>query len=262
MHPYLNIATSAARKAGAIIARNLERAHSLQLTPKQHNDFVTEVDVKAEQAIIEIIRTAYPNHSILGEESGKTEGNEVTWIIDPLDGTTNFIHGFPHFCVSIAVQMKDRLEFGLIYDPLRHEFFTAIRGSGAQLNNRRIRVSSQATLPGSLLGTGFPYRNLERLDSYMKSLHELIPQVAGIRRAGSAALDLAYIAAGRLDGYWEYDLKPWDIAAGALLVSEAGGLVSDMDGKENYLVSGNIVAGNTKIFKGLLQTFGGQTRAV
>jgi myo-inositol-1(or 4)-monophosphatase len=257
MHPYLNIATNAARKAGNIIAHGLERVESLELTKKQHNDFATEIDIQAEKAIIEIIRTAYPNHSILGEEGGKIEGNEVTWIIDPLDGTTNFIHRFPHFAVSIAVQMKDRLEFGLVYDPMRHEFFTAVRGQGAQLNNRRIRVSKQTNLQGALLGTGFPYRNLSRLDSYMKTLHTILPEVSGVRRAGSAALDLAYVAAGRLDGYWEYDLAPWDIAAGALIVTEAGGLVSDEQGAENYLTSGNIVAGNPKIFKAVLQQING-----
>lgn len=258
MHPYLNIATNAARKAGNIIAHGLEKVNSLQFTQKQHNDFVTEIDVQCEQAIIEIIRKAYPNHAILAEESGKTEGNEVTWIIDPLDGTTNFLHQFPHFSVSIAVQMKDKLEFGLVYDPMRHEFFTAVRGQGAQLNNRRIRVSTHAGLQGALLGTGFPFRNLERIDPYMKTLHAFMPQVGGIRRAGSAALDLAYVAAGRFDGYWEYDLAAWDIAAGALIVTEAGGLVSDPDGSENYLSSGHIVAGNPKIFKAILQTLNSQ----
>lgn len=254
MHPFLNIANKAARKAGSIIINSLERLDELQLTQKQHNDYVTDVDLQAEKIIIDIIRKNYPFHGILAEESGSTPGEETTWIIDPLDGTTNFIHGYPHFCVSIAVQQKGRIEHGLIYDPIRHEIFTASRGGGAHLNNRRLRVSNRTTLQGCLLGTGIPYRNPARLASYMKSFQVLVTQVAGIRRAGSAALDLAYVAAGRFDGYWEYDLGAWDIAAGALMVQEAGGLVSDMEGGENYLTTGNIVAGNPKIFKAILQT--------
>lgn len=253
MHPFLNIATKAARAAGNIIVRSLERLDELQLTQKQQNDFVTDIDVQAEKTIIDIIRKNYPFHGILAEESGSTPGEETTWIIDPLDGTTNFIHGFPHFCVSIAVQQKGRIEHGLIYDPIRHEFFTTSRGGGAQLNNRRLRVSTRNQLQGSLLGTGFPFRNPTRLPSYLKTFQSLLTQVSGIRRAGSAALDLAYVAAGRFDGYWEFDLKIWDIAAGALMVQEAGGLVSDIDGSENFLTSGNIVAGNPKVFKALLQ---------
>lgn len=253
MHPFLNIATTAARKAGNIIVRALERVNELELTQKQNNDFVTEIDVQAEQAIIEIIRKNYPFHGILAEESGSLPGEETVWIIDPLDGTTNFIHGLPHFCVSIAVQQKGRIEHGLIYDPMRHEFFTASRGAGAHLNNRRLRVSSRTTLQGSLLATGFPFRNPARVPSYMQTLQSLLTQVAGVRRAGSAALDLAYVAAGRFDGYWEYDLGAWDIAAGSLMVQEAGGLVSDDKGTEQYLQTGNVIAGNPKIFKAILQ---------
>lgn len=253
MHPLLNIANRAARAAGTTIVRALERLDTIQLIEKQHNDFVTEVDQQAERIIIETIRKTYPNHAILAEESGSLEGNEITWIIDPLDGTTNFIHGFPHFAVSIAIKEKNRIEHGLIYDPLRHEVFTTTRGAGAQLNNRRIRVSSRSNLQGSLIGTGLPVRHPEQIAPCMKLLESLIPQVAGIRRAGSAALDLAYVAAGRLDGYWEFNLAPWDIAAGALMVQEAGGLVTDSLGGDDYVDSGNIITGNPKIFKQLLQ---------
>ena len=255
MHPFLNIANSAARSAGNMIVRSLERLDVLKMTEKGQNDFVTEVDQKSEKIIIDAIRKNYPHHAILAEESGELSGgnDEIVWIIDPLDGTTNFIHGFPHFCISIAVKYKGRVEHGLICDPVRQETFTASRGAGAQLNNRRIRVSAQANLKGALLGTGFPYREGQNFDAYIRNLQTLMPQVSGIRRAGSAALDLAYIAAGRLDGFWEYNLAPWDIAAGSLMVLEAGGMVSDTQGGENYLDSGNIIAGNLKIFKAMLQ---------
>lgn len=256
MHPFLNIANKAARVAGNIIIRSIERLDELHLTEKQKNDFVTDVDLQAEEKIIEIIRKNYPFHSILAEESGSAPGDDTVWIIDPLDGTTNYIHGFPHFCVSIAVQQKGRIEHGLIYDPIRQEIFTASRGGGAHVNNRRLRVSSR-TLQGSLLATGFPYRNPQRLAGYMKTFESLLTQVSGVRRAGSAALDLAYVAAGRFDGYWEFDLGAWDIAAGALMVQEAGGLVSEPEGSENFLTSGNIVAGNPKVFKSLLQALRG-----
>lgn len=254
MHPFINIANQAARSAGSIIVRALERLNTIQISKKIHNDFVTEIDLQSERIIIETIRKSYPNHAILAEESGESAGNEVVWIIDPLDGTTNFIHGYPHFCISIAVQYKNRIEHGLIYDPIRQEIFSTTRGNGAYLNSRRLRVSNQINLSSALLGTGFPYRKMERLPSYLKSFEALIPQVSGIRRGGSAALDLAYVAAGRLEGYWEFDLAIWDLAAGALLVQEAGGLVSDPEGGENFLTQGNIVAGNPKIFKAILQT--------
>ncbi len=254
MHPILNIATRAARSAGSIIIRSMERLDTLQVSEKQHNDFVTEVDKFSEKIIIDSIRKAYPNHAILAEESGLSEGNEeLLWIIDPLDGTRNYVHGFPHFCISIAFQHKGRIEHGLIYDPVRQESFTASRGGGAQLNNRRIRVSNRTTLDGTLLGTGFPFKRTADFTGYLKTLSHLMPQVGGIRRAGSAALDLAYTAAGRLDGYWEFGLSTWDIAAGSLLVLEAGGLVSDIRGGEDYLNTGDIIAGNPKIFKALLQ---------
>lgn len=254
MHPFLNIADRAARSAGKIIVSALERLDTLTLTEKQHNDFVTEIDVQAETKIIDIIRKNYPYHGILAEESGAIAGEETTWIIDPLDGTKNFIHGFPHFAVSIAVEQKGRIEHALTYDPIRHETFTASRGHGAHLNNRRIRVSNRANLKECLLGTGFPYRNPARVASYLKTFTALMSQASGIRRAGSATLDLAYVAAGRFDGFWEFDLAPWDIAAGALLVKEAGGLISDAQGAENYLQNGQVVAGNPKIFKAMLQS--------
>lgn len=254
MHPLLNIATRAARSAGEVILRGLERLDTVQAVEKQHNDFVTEIDKQSEKIIIDTIRKTYPNHAIIGEESGHLEGNEeMVWIIDPLDGTRNFMHGFPHFCISIAFQQKGRIEHGLIYDPVRQETFTASRGGGAQLNNRRLRVSKRSTLKGTLLGTGFPFRPTADFTAYLKTLSHLMPQTGGIRRAGSAALDLAYTAAGRLDGYWEFGLAPWDVAAGSLLVLEAGGLVSDIKGGEDYLNTGDIIAGNPKIFKAILQ---------
>jgi myo-inositol-1(or 4)-monophosphatase len=213
MHPILNIAIRAARSAGEVIVRSIERLETIQFVEKAENDFVTEIDQQSEKIIIEAIRKTYPNHAILGEESGHLAGHaDCTWIIDPLDGTRNFMHGFPHFCISIAFQHKDRIEHGLIYDPIRQEIFTASRGGGAQLNSRRIRVSNRPTLKTGLLGTGFPVRPQANFDAYLKTLAQLMPQASGIRRAGSAALDLAYTAAGRLDGYWEFGLAPWDIA--------------------------------------------------
>lgn len=253
MHPFLNIANRAARSAGKVIINALERIDHIRITEKQQNDFVTEIDQQSEKIIIDAIRKTYPNHAILAEESGTIEGDVVTWIIDPLDGTKNFIHGFPHFAISIAVKSKDHLEHALIYDPIRQETFSASRGEGAKLNNRRIRVSARSTIQGALLGTGFPFRPGQNIDDYLKSLQILMKQAGGIRRAGAATLDLAYVAAGRLDGFWESGLAPWDIAAGALLVKEAGGLVSDYKGGEDYLTNGDIVAGNLKIFKGILQ---------
>jgi myo-inositol-1(or 4)-monophosphatase len=262
MHPQLNIALRAARSASAVIVRSIQRLDTLQITEKQQHDFATEVDRQSEQIIIDTIRQAYPRHGILAEESGKHSGDETVWIIDPLDGTTNYIHGLPHFAVSIAIQHKGRIEHGLIFDPIRQETFIASRGEGARLNDRRIRVSNRTGLPDSLLGTGFPFREFAFLGPYLNILKTLIPAVAGIRRAGSAALDLAYVAAGRLDGFWEFGLAPWDIAAGALLIQEAGGFVSDCQGGEDYLHSGNIVAGAPKVFKPLLQTVRAELEAI
>lgn len=254
MHPMLNIAVRAARGAGNIIVRNLDRLDTLTVQTKDRNDFVSEVDRQAEQEIIGILRKAYPDHSVLAEESGSQDGNDYQWIIDPLDGTTNYLHGFPQFAVSIALRHKGRIEQGVVYDPLRQELFTASRGAGAILNDRRIRVTSRRSLDGALLGTGFPFKSQQHLDAYLDMFRALFPNTAGIRRPGSAALDLAYVAAGRLDGFWEIGLNIWDMAAGVLLIQEAGGLSSDFVGGHGYLESGNLVAGNPKVFAEILKT--------
>jgi len=254
MHPTLNIAVRAARSAGNVIIRNLGRLDSLSVHTKDRNDFVTEVDKQAEQEIIYILHKAFPDHSILAEESGAHQGNDYQWIIDPLDGTTNFLHGFPQFAVSIALRHKGRLEQGVVYDPLRQELFTASRGGGAMLNDRRIRVTNRKSLDGALLGTGFPFKSQQHLEAYLDMFRALFPHTAGIRRPGSAALDLSYVAAGRLDGFWEIGLNIWDMAAGVLLIQEAGGLSSDFVGGSNHLESGNLVAGNPKLFAEILKT--------
>ncbi|WP_455220331.1 inositol-1-monophosphatase [Kaarinaea lacus] len=253
MHPMLNIAVRAARNAGNIIVRALDHIDRLNVQTKSENDFVTEVDKAAEQEIIRTIHKAYPNHGFLAEESGKQSGDEFTWIIDPLDGTTNYVHGFPQFAVSIALKHKQVLEQAVVYDPLRQELFTASRGRGAQLNDRRIRVTSRPGLKGALLGTGFPFKQQQYLDAYLATFKALFPMTAGIRRAGAASLDLAYVAAGRLDGFWEIGLNPWDMAAGALLIEEAGGFVCDFAGQKEYLETGNLVAANPKLLKPMLE---------
>ncbi|MET0282099.1 MAG: inositol monophosphatase family protein [Steroidobacteraceae bacterium] len=255
MHPYLNTAVKAARRAGEIIVRGLARFEGVEVATKGHNDFVTSIDRNAEAAIIETLSEAYPHHGFLGEESGVTEGNsDIVWIIDPLDGTTNFMHGFPQFAVSIACQLAGKMEHAVIYDPMRQEIFSASRGQGAYLENKRLRVSKQRTLEGALIGTGFPYRdNLHLLDNYMAMMKAVIQKASGLRRPGSAALDLAYVAAGRTDGFWEIGLKPWDTAAGTLLIREAGGLIATLDGAE-YKQNGNIVAGTPRVFNELLET--------
>ena len=260
MHPMLGIAVRAARRAGAIINRAARDIDVLSVTRKRHNDFVTEVDKSAEQAIIEILHRAYPDHAILAEESGATAGtageSEYTWIIDPLDGTTNFIHGFPQYAVSIGLRHKGVLVQGVVYDPTNNELFTASRGQGAFLNERRIRVSKRIRLNEALIGTGFPFRDFEGLDEYLSMFRELTARTAGLRRAGAAALDIAYVAAGRLDGFWEMGLSPWDMAAGALMVQEAGGLVGDFRGDSGYLESGRMICGAPKIFAQLVQVIG------
>ncbi len=253
MHPILNIAVKAARQAEKIIMRSIDRLDSIKKSEKGYHDFVTEVDLKSEEAIIQVIREAYPTHKIVAEERGELEGEEgFTWVIDPLDGTINYMHQFPFFAVSIAVLKEDKLEHGVVYDPVRDELFTATRGEGALLNNRRIRVSEHDKLGESLIGTGFPSSEIHHFQSYLKTFEAIFPQTLGVRRAGAAALDLAYVAAGRLDGFWEINLKPWDMAAGALLIKEAGGYVSDLFGKPAYLENQQIVAGNPKIHKQLL----------
>ena len=252
MHPMLNIAVKAARRAGNIINRATRNLDIVAVKEKAANDFVSEVDREAEQAIIRTLRDAYPDHSILAEESGASGASDHQWIIDPLDGTTNYIHGFPQYAVAIALRHKGVVTQAVVYDPGRNDLFTSSRGRGAYLNDQRIRVSKRIQLKSSLIGTGFPFRQLEHLDVYLAILRDMMKSSAGVRRAGSAALDLAYVAAGRLDGFWEFGLSPWDIAAGALLITEAGGLVGDLAGENNYMKTGNIVAGNPKVFVELL----------
>ena len=257
MQPMASMALRAARNAGRIIARAVDRIDVIKVEEKQKNDLVSDIDRAAEAAIIEELHKTYPGHSIIGEESGKAiDGDEdYTWIIDPLDGTTNFLHGIPHFAVSIGCVHRGRLEHAVVLDPLRDESFVASRGHGAQLNEKRIRVTRRDRLDGAVVGTGIPFRqNDVHLEAYMRQLTAVARQARGIRRAGSAALDLAYVAAGRLDAFWEIGLKPWDLAAGALLVTEAGGLVSDFEGGAGFMETGNVVCGNPKCFKALLQT--------
>ena len=249
----LNIAVKAARRAGNVINRASRNLDAVAFREKAVNDFVSEVDREAEQAVIRTLHDAYPGHSILAEESGASGESEYQWIIDPLDGTTNFIHGFPQYCVAIALRHRGIVTQAVIYDPTRNDLFTATRGRGAFLNDQRMRVSKRSQLRSSLIGTGFPFRQLEHMDAYLAILGEMMRGAAGVRRAGSAALDLAYVAAGRLDGFWEFGLSPWDMAAGALLVTEAGGLVGDLTGENRYLDTGNIVAGTPKVFVELLR---------
>lgn len=259
MHPMLNTAVKAARRAATLINRASNDLDSLTVRAKQDNDFVSEVDHAAEQAIIDTLLTAYPQHAILAEESGQTGDSEFLWVIDPLDGTTNFLHGFPQYAISIALLRRDQngvgqLDQALVYDPNRNELFTASKGSGAFLNDRRIRVSKRAKLAEALVGTGFPYRDFSHLDAYTGMFRDLVQKTSGLRRPGSASLDLAWVASGRLDGFFEIGLSQWDIAAGCLLIKEAGGLVSDFTGEDGYLKSGHVVAGNPKVFAQLLQT--------
>jgi myo-inositol-1(or 4)-monophosphatase len=256
MHPMLNTAVKAARKAGSIINRASLDVDLVKVASKGRSDFVTEVDRAAEQAIVDVLLKAYPDHAILAEESGASGDSEYTWIIDPLDGTTNFIHGFPQYAVSIALRHREHVTQAVVYDPTRNELFTASRGRGAFLNERRIRVSRRSKLSECLIGTGFPFRSFEHLDEYVRMFRSVTEHTAGIRRPGAAALDLAYVAAGRLDGFWEIGLSPWDMAAGSLLILEAGGLVSDFKGESAYLEEGRIVCGAPKIFPQLLNLIG------
>jgi myo-inositol-1(or 4)-monophosphatase len=249
----LNIAVKAARRAGNLIYRATDRIDHLTVTKKSHADFVSEVDRAAEQTIIQTLLEAYPDHAILAEESGAHGESEYVWIIDPLDGTTNFLHGFPQFAVSIALQHKGVLTQAVVYDPTKNELFTATRGRGAFLNDKRIRVTKRVNLADALIGTGFPYTRFEHMDAYMDILRDLMQQTSGLRRPGSAALDLAWMAAGRLDGFYETGLKPWDIAAGCLLITEAGGMVSDLHGSDTFLKSGHLCAGNPDIHTQLLK---------
>jgi myo-inositol-1(or 4)-monophosphatase len=252
MHGMVNIAVRAARRAGELMIRQLNQLEALKVTEKAKNEFVTQVDKNAEATIIEVIRDHYPDHAILAEESGAAGDHEFQWIIDPLDGTTNYVHGFPVFSVSIAVARRGEIEHGVVYDPLRQEIFSASRGGGAQLDGHRIRVSKRTSLQQSLIATGFPYRaNLKHIDRYLEMLRAVMLETAGVRRPGSAALDLCYVAAGRVDAFWELGLAKWDIAAGALIIREAGGRISDFRGGDGYLESGNVVAGNPKVYAAL-----------
>jgi len=239
----LNVAIKAARRAGNIINRASLNSERIQVTRKQHNDFVTEIDQAAEAAIIDTLKEAFPDHSFLGEETS----NHV-WIIDPLDGTTNFIHGFPQYAVSIALAVDGVLQQAVVYDPNRDELFTATRGAGAYVNNRRLRVAGRLKMSEALLGTGFPYREDQNVEEYLEIFAKMTRQCAGLRRPGAASLDLAYVAAGRLDGFFESGLKPWDMAAGILLITESGGLVGNYAGEEGYMQSGEIMAANPRIF--------------
>jgi len=257
MHPALNIAVKAALRAGQIINRAALDIERLQVAVKSKHDYVTEVDRAAEAAIIETLSEAYPGYGILAEESGiaaPTRKGGFQWIIDPLDGTTNFIHGLPQYAVSIALAKDGQLQQGVVFDPAKNELFTASRGAGAYMNDRRIRVSRCQKLGAALLGTGFPYREFARAEEYLAILRQLMQHTSGIRRPGAASLDLAYVASGRLDGFWEFGLSPWDMAAGALLITEAGGLISDVSGESGYMQSGEVVAGTPKIFPLILKT--------
>ena len=254
-HPMLNVAIKAARRAGSIINR-ASLAGGFEVQTKRANDFVTEIDKAAENAIIDIIRQSYPDHAILAEESGSDTGaekTEYTWVIDPLDGTTNFIHGFPQYCVSIALRYRGQLAHAVVYDPLKNELFTASKGRGAYLDDRRVRVTKCAHLRDGLIGTGFPFKELDRLDLYMRQMKKMMTSSAGVRRAGAAALDLAYVACGRMDGFWEMGLSKWDMAAGALLIKEAGGLVGGLTGEDDWYETGDIVASTPKLFPQLLE---------
>ena len=254
MQPMLNIAIRAARRAGDFIIRKMNKLPELQVEVKAPNDYVSEVDREAEVRIIEELLKAYPKHGIVAEESGEITGeDEYRWIIDPLDGTTNYLHGFPHFAISIACEHKGRLEHGVIYDPFKDELFSASRGEGATLNNRRIRVNKARGMETALIATGFPFRHPDEVAVFLDRFRKFIDKVGDLRRAGAASLDLAYVAAGRLDGFWESGLQSWDLAAGALLVREAGGLVTDYDGNEAYLERGEIVAASPKIIAEMLR---------
>jgi myo-inositol-1(or 4)-monophosphatase len=251
MHPMLTTAVKAARRAGNIINRGARDLDLLTVSAKGPKDFVSEIDRGAEAAIVETLHAAYPDHAILAEEGtakGRNASAEHVWIIDPLDGTTNFLHGFPQYCVSIALAHRGVVTQGVIYDPVRNDLFTASRGRGAYLNDRRIRVSKRQHLRECLIGTGFPFRDGSYLDTYLAMMRSMIQHTAGIRRPGAAALDLAYVAAGFYDGFWEVGLNPWDVAAGSLLVLEAGGLIGDLAGEGDYLHSGQVIAANPKIF--------------
>ncbi|HXE50901.1 MAG TPA: inositol monophosphatase family protein [Ramlibacter sp.] len=259
LHPMLNVAVKAARAAGAIINRAALDVESVRISQKQVNDFVTEVDHASEKIIIETLLTAYPHHAIWAEESGKvhgTQGSDSVWIIDPLDGTTNFIHGFPVYCISIALSVRGKVEQAVIYDPSRNDLFTATKGRGAYMNDRRMRVSKRIDLRHCLISTGFPFRPGDDFNSYLAMMAEVMQRTAGLRRPGAAALDLAYVAAGFTDGFFETGLSPWDVAAGSLLVTEAGGLIGNFTGDAEFMETKECIAGNPKIYGQLVAILG------
>ncbi|MDJ0918956.1 MAG: inositol monophosphatase family protein [Woeseiaceae bacterium] len=263
MHALLNVAVMAARRAGNALMRYQVNLEKLKVEVKGHNDYVSEADRKAEEIVIDVIHKHYPDHAILGEESGSIGESDTVWIIDPLDGTTNFLHGFPVFCVSIGVQVKGRIEHAVVYDPSRQEIFAASRGSGATLDGRKIRVSGRADLKQALIGTGFPFRQAEsEMDPYLDMLKKILKHSSGIRRPGAAALDLCYVACGRLDGFWETGLAPWDLAAGSLIIREAGGIISGLDGSEDYMETGHVLTGSPKIYSALARTCANEIRTL
>lgn len=263
MHALLNVAVMAAHSGGDSLIRSMNKIDKIKIEQKGRNDFVSEADRKAEEAVISVIHKHYPDHAILAEESGASGDSEYTWVIDPLDGTTNYLHRFPVFCVSVGLMHKGRLEHGAVYDPLRQELFTASRGQGAHLDGRRIRVSKNTQLERALIGTGFPYRDSNKtMLPYMRMLEKAMINTAGVRRPGAAALDLCYVAAGRFDAFWETGLSIWDLAAGALIIREAGGIISGLDGSESFLESGHVLAGSPKIYSALARLFGPDIKAM
>ncbi len=263
MHALLNVAVMAARRAGNTLIRKMVNLDKLKVEVKGRNDYVSDADRAAEKAVIACIHKHYPEHAILAEESGASGESDTVWIIDPLDGTTNYLHGFPVFAVSIGVQEKGRMEHAVVYDPLRQELFTASRGTGAQLDGRKIRVSGQMNMERALIGTGFPFRQ-ENLDisAYLDMLSKTINHTSGVRRAGAAALDLCYVAAGRLDGFFETGLAPWDLAAGGLIIREAGGMISGLDGSEDFLDTGHVLTGTPRIYRELAKLCAAEIKAL
>ncbi len=263
MNALQNVAVMAARRGGNVLMRHLKQLDRIKVEKKGHNDFVSEADRAAEAAVIQVIQKHYPDHAILAEESGGQGESDTVWIIDPLDGTTNFLHGFPQFCVSVGVQIKGRTEAAAVYDPMRQELFAAARGDGATLDDRKIRVSGRTDLSHALIGTGFPFRQADMdIGPYLEMLGKVVRSTAGVRRPGAAALDLCYVAAGRLDGFWETGLKPWDLAAGSLIIREAGGIVSGLDGSENYLDTGHVLCGTPRIYAGLARLCAHEIKAI
>jgi myo-inositol-1(or 4)-monophosphatase len=263
MNPLQNVAVMAARRGGNVLIRYLQKIDKLKVEKKGHNDFVSEADHAAEAAVIEVIRRHYPEHAILAEESGAQGDSDTVWIIDPLDGTTNYLHGFPVFCVSVGVQVNGRVEAAAVYDPMRQELFAASRGNGATLDDHKIRVSGRQDLDHALVGTGFPFRQGDtETEPYLAMLGKIIRNTAGVRRPGAAALDLCYVAAGRLDAFFETGLKAWDLAAGALIIREAGGIVSGLDGSENYFESGHVLCGTPRVYSGLAKLCAHDIKAI